>query len=968
VAAARASGLRLFFGLTSRCKNLQNMVEDDMRMKSQLLTGIALAGFLAVPALAQTAPVPAPAAPAAEAEEIIVTGIRASLQASQALKRNADTIVDAISAEDVGKFPDANIAESLQRITGVSIDRNGGDGQFITVRGLGPEFNNVLVNGRTMATDNAGREFSFDVLSSSLIQKSEVYKSSQANLQEGGIGATVNIATPKPFDYKGTKINLSAGGIYDRLASKFSPDINGTFSTQNADQTIGVLVSVGYTNRKSQRDFVDVNGYVPFSATNSTFVINAPATSTGLPVTAVGRSSGAFNVAQNINYNRAEESRKRFVASAAVQARPTEDVLITLDGLYSKFDVKAPRTFFAGFFGPPFINPTVNAAGTVTGFNRPGTQFLGSNPLLAAAGVPLSQNDNVVTSNDRFTKTYQFGFNTKWDAADNLKIEFDYGRSQAKQRALNPFVVVGALATTSPRFDLNTQAGGLPLFTNLGVITDPAAQRLHYAQIIDTKYKDTTDEFQLNAKWEAADGSFLKSISAGAYYLKRNKTNTRADTGSEAFCAYCGYQVAVNPSLIRPYTLDGFLKGVPGAASVPQNFFTFDPYAVLAYASLPTTLATPGRTGGTPAQQAVDTARLLALPGGVYTPRDRPGSGINVTEKVTAGYVMAGFGGDLWSGNVGVRIVNTKTTSAGFQALLTSAGRASAGDDQLSFTFGPATAISVKNSYTDILPSANLKFDASDDAVLRFAVSKTVTRPTLTSLGTDNTYAGRVNAPLSGGGNPSLKPFKSLNFDASAEYYLSKTSYVSAAVFHKRFSDFLETATVIVPRFGFNFQDTRTRNGEKGSITGFEIGGQYAFDNGALDGFGVTGNYTYVNSSVKRAIGSASADCDYNGLSPHSFNASGFYEKNRIQARVSYNWRAAFLRQCQGDQGRPSNRASYGQADFSLGYQLTDNFQIYAEGNNVLGTKTRDYSVLRERFTLLQDIGSRYNFGVRANF
>jgi iron complex outermembrane recepter protein len=924
-----------------------------MKIKSQLLAGIAVSLTMTAPAFAQK---PADTAP----DEIVVTGIRGSLQKSQDLKRNSSQIVDAVSAEDVGKFPDANIAEALQRVTGVSIDRSGGDGQFITVRGLGPEFNNVLVNGRTLATDNPGREFSFDVLSADLIQKSEVFKSSQAYLQEGGIGATVNVSTPKPFDFKGTKVNFSAGGIYDTLAKKVSPDVHATFATQNADQTLGFLVSVGYTKRKSQRDFVDVNGFVP----GSTTFINSPATAAGLPATALVPSANV-NVAQNINYNRASDERERLVGTAAVQFRPTDSVLITLDGVYSKFDVRSPRTFFAGFFGAPFINPTVNGSGTVTGFNRPGTQFLAANPLLAAGGVSLSQNDNVVTSNDRFTKTYQLGANVKWDATDQLKVEFDYGHSRATQRALNPFVVVGALATTSPRFDLNTVDGGLPIFSNLGVITNPAAQRLHFAQITDNSVKDTTDEFRLDLNWKS-DGGFLKSLAGGAYHLTRNKTNTVANTGSEAFCAYCGYNVAVNPALISPYTLGNFLSGVPGSASVPTQFFTFDPYAVLAYASLPTTLATPGRQPGlTAVQQAADTARLLALAGGVYTPRARADQGIDVTERVTAGYVSAGFGGDEWSGNIGVRVVNTKTVSAGFQAPLTSVSRAP-GDDQLVFTFGPQVAVTSRNEYTDVLPSANLKVDLSDNFVLRYAISKTVTRPTLTSLGTNNAYGGRALAPLSNGGNPLLRPFKSWNFDASAEYYINRTSYLSAAVFRKQFTDFLESGALIVPRFGFNFVDTRIRNGLRGSITGLEVGGQYAFDGGFLDGFGVTGNYTYVTSTVKRAAGST--QCGYNGLSPNSFNVSGFYEKNRIQARVSYNWRDSFLRACAGQAGQPENRKAYGQADFSLGYQITDNFQIYAEGNNVFAAKTQDFSVLPERFLLLQNIGSRYNFGVRAKF
>ncbi len=926
-----------------------------MKMKSQLLAGIAASMVISAPALAQK---PADAAP----DEIVVTGIRGSLQRSQDLKRASSQIVDAISSEDVGKFPDANIAEALQRITGVSIDRSGGDGQFITVRGLGPEFNNVLVNGRTLATDNQGREFSFDVLSADLIQRSEVYKSSQANLIEGGIGATVNVSTPKPFDFRGTKVSAQLGGTYDTLAKKVSPDFRATFTTQNADQTLGFLISVGYTKRKSQRDFVDINGFVP----GATTFINSPATATGLTAAALVPSANV-NVAQNINYNRASDTRERLVGTAAIQFRPADSVLITIDGLYSKFDVTSPRTFFAGFFGAPFINPTVNSNGTVTGFNRPGTQFLAANPLLAAGGVSLSQNDNVVTSSDRFTTTYQFGGNLKWDATENLKVELDYGHSRATQRALNPFVVVGSLATTAPRFDLNQTPGGLPVFSNLGTITNPALQRLHFAQITDNSVRDTTDEFRLDLNWKS-DGGFLRSLSGGGYYLNRNKINTVANTGSEAFCAYCGYNVPVNPALITPYTLNGFLNGVAGADTVPQNFFTFDPYAVLAYASLASTLNTPGRQPSlTPAQQAADTARLLALPGGVYTPRARPDQGLNVTEKVIAGYVTAGFGGQGWSGNVGVRIVNTRTVSSGFDAPLTSAARAP-GDDQLVFTFGPLAAVTLRNEYTDVLPSANLKVDASDKLILRAAVSRTVTRPTLTSLGTNNSYGGRALAPLSGGGNPLLKPFKSWNFDVSAEYYINRTSYLSLAAFHKRFSDFLESSSLIVPRFGFNFVDTRIRNGLTGSITGFELGGQYAFDSGALDGFGLSGNYTHVTSKANRAAGSAAANCGYNGLSPHSFNASAFYEKNKIQARVSYNWRASFLRACAGQAGQPENRKAYGQADFSLGYQVTDNFQVYVEGNNVFSAKTQDFSVLPERFLLLQNIGSRYNFGVRAKF
>lgn len=180
-------------------------------------------------------------------QTVTVTGIRGSLQQSLDIKRNSNQVVDAVSAEDVGKFPDANVAESLQRITGVAIDRSGGEGQFITVRGLGPEFNTVLLNGRTIATDNDGREFSFDVLSSDIIQRAEVFKTSTPNLQSGGIGSTVNIVTARPFDRPGTNFTVSAAGTYDTLREDTSPDLTAVGSWTNPDNSFGFLLGASYS-------------------------------------------------------------------------------------------------------------------------------------------------------------------------------------------------------------------------------------------------------------------------------------------------------------------------------------------------------------------------------------------------------------------------------------------------------------------------------------------------------------------------------------------------------------------------------------------------------------------------------------------------------------------------------------------------------------------------------------------------
>ncbi|MDP1026826.1 TonB-dependent receptor [Sphingomonas sp. KR1UV-12] len=904
--------------------------------------------------------------PPSEGDDIVVTGIRSSLRSSVATKRNAENIVDSISAEDTGKFPDNNVAESLQRITGVAIDRSGGEGQFITVRGLGPEFNTVLVNGRIMATDNDGREFSFDVLSSNMIQRTDVYKSSLPQLQEGGIGATVNVVTARPLDGKtGFHASLAAGGIYDGLAKKTSPDLSGVLSWANDDKSFGAVLSASYTDRKSQRDFVDLNGWI----LGPEGLINGSANSRGLTASSLV-TSGNIHTPRNLNFNREANERERINVAGSIQSQINDNLLLTVDGIYSRFNVNTTNRFFGIFYTPRFIGVTTDANGTVTGFNRPGSQFLAANPALtdpslADDRVTLSQNDNIVTGQQRKTQSFQTGTNLAWDVSDRLQMKFDVSATQATRNQPRYFLVVGSLAQTSPRFDL-TPENDLPTASNLGPITDASLMRAHYGLNEYTRVKDKGIEFHADGTYKI-DNGIIKSLMFGAAYNERRKTRRLADN-SDSVCTYCGYEVTIPANLVTPYKLNGFLTKASGSENVPSQFFTFDPAAVFAYISQPSVLATP-RQGRTAAQQAAEAARVTALQGGPYGLRNRPAQTLDVQEKVAAGYVNATFGGEGWSGNIGARFVDTRVVSRGFGQQVLNIF-VNPGDDNLNFTFGAPQSLSVSNHYSDLLPSANLKYELASRMFLRAAVSKTVTRPTLTSLGVDNSYSGRITAATSSGGNPLLKPFKSTNYDLSYEYYLNDISYVSVSGFYKQFSDFLESQTLPVDFAGYTFQDTRTRNGQTGSIAGVEIGGQYAFDKlpGALSGFGVAGNYTYVTSSVDRGTTTSDTQCGYNGLSPHSANGSVFYEKYGIQARVSYNWRSAFLRQCFGAASRPENRAAYGQLDASVAYDITPQFQLYVQGVNLTDAYVNDYSVLEERFLLLQNTGTRYLFGIRGRF
>lgn len=546
-------------------------------------------------------------------DDIVVTGIRASLRSSQAIKRSSSQIVDAVSAEDVGKFPDVNIAESLQRVTGVAIDRNGGEGQFITVRGLGPQFNTVLVNGRIMATDNAGREFSFDVLSPNMIQRTDVYKSTVPQLQEGGIGATVNVITAKPLDGKsGLHATVAAGGMYDTLRSKLSPDLSGVVSATNDEKTVGFVLSAAYSNRFSQNDQFLIHGWLP----GSQGIITGDANSTGLDAGALANSPPGIFTPRDSTFNRSMDQRQRINVASAFQAQLTSNLLLTVDGLYSQFDVRSKQNTFGVYYTPRFIDLAYNDRDTVTGFNRPGSNYLAANPrltdpALADQRVTLSQNDNYVATSDRFTSSYQLGVNLAWNAADNLVLKLDASRTEARNRTPNTFTVVGELAQTTSRWDL-TPENDIPTVSNLGPIDDASLMRAHYISVGEGRVRDKGSEYHADGEYKV-DRNLIRSVIFGLSYNERRKTRTNRDNGDRC-CEYTGYEVPIPTDLLSPYTLDNWLNGASGSGGAPTSFFDFNPNDIYAYLSRPDVLAIP-RQGRTAAEQAEQAQKVLALGG-----------------------------------------------------------------------------------------------------------------------------------------------------------------------------------------------------------------------------------------------------------------------------------------------------------------------------------------------------------------
>ncbi|MEC7470336.1 MAG: TonB-dependent receptor, partial [Pseudomonadota bacterium] len=278
-----------------------------------------------------------------EVETIAVTGIRSSVAKSMDVKRSSAGVVDAISAEDIGDFPDTNLAESLQRITGVSIDRSGGEGQLITVRGFGPQFNTVLVNGRQMASENQSRAFSFDTIASELVSSLDVHKTSTATMQSGGVGSTININTARPFALGGFKVAGSVKGVYDENSESTTPQLSGLISNTFNDDTFGVLLAVSHQERETRLNQAQIDGWL-----ENVGVPN--------PVTESGEAwDGNVFSPRNYDHKVTFEDRTRTNANLVLQYAPSDDLVITADALYSKFDVESNATSYGHWFTAPNI-------------------------------------------------------------------------------------------------------------------------------------------------------------------------------------------------------------------------------------------------------------------------------------------------------------------------------------------------------------------------------------------------------------------------------------------------------------------------------------------------------------------------------------------------------------------------------------------------------------------------------------
>jgi iron complex outermembrane receptor protein len=912
-----------------------------------------------------------PGDPAATADadaigpDIVVRGVRGSLLRSIQAKRNADTIVDAISAEELGKFPNRNVAEALANIPGVTVGRDGrGEGRSVTVRGLGENFAITTLNGRILPTDGTDRSFAFDVLPSEIISGAEVAKAVQSSQLEGSIGGNINLRTARPLDRKGLQASGSIEGQYNDFVDKGGYKATGVISTTFAHDTMGIMVGGSYNKYKFRTD--NLGEYSITDGTEAGY---------GVDFNGDGRINPDANGPAYIwpdyySVGTVQGERERIGAAGAFQWKPSDSFELTIDGIYSQYNVKQHN-----YRSSNYLNPLAD-----DGSSRwdPSSIKVDANNVVTNFHVNDLVSEVLTTDEPRNSETYQFGGHIDWQPAERLKVAMDayYGKARDDTGGQNRFVVAGIPGASA---EFATRNGGIPDLDieipggrGLDQATDEDF-RAHYIGIQGQNIQDRTQGAKLDLTYEV-DNDLFKSFTFGGAWTDRRKTVETIDNQYTTSCNYCGY----------PFTFGQLGAKVvqPGGGNIlpklkgnfPRNFPRFDIDSYLA--ALPRADNNPAILNpnscldatGTP----VDGCALSPYPAGYSTQviqPDLPASYL-IKERTWAGYAQFNLEGPRWRADIGARVVSTKVSSTGYSASIASIiPRVGTQDNDVNFN--DVDAVNGGGSYLRLLPAVNFAYDITDGFRIRAAASQAISRPSFGEL----SPAKDANSAQSGtfiiydAGNPNLKPTSADQLDLSLEYYPSNRIALTAAAFYKHITNFVSTVPVdvtITPtaqpanqQASFDFVEYQVINGDSAKVYGLEVGGQYFLDNG----LGVQANLTYNHSRAT----SGDVTTGLPGAIPFSANAKLFYENHGIGAQVSYSYQSRFTYAQSGNLGYlPVKEEAYHEMSASLSYDLNEHLSVYVQGSNLLDSATKRFNTYSNVPNFYESSGRSYFFGVRA--
>ncbi|GMG86529.1 TonB-dependent receptor [Biformimicrobium ophioploci] len=865
-------------------------------------------GLLATQAIAQEA-----------IEEVSVTGIRGSLLDALNTKRDANAVVDAISAEDVGKFPDKNVAESLSRITGVAVSREFGEGEKITIRGQGPDLNRTLLNGQTVATadwfilDNPARSFNYTLLPSTLISGLEVYKSPMASIDEGSIGGTVVVKTHRPLDLDAHAVNVAVESQYSEKSGENDPLLSGQYSWKNDDSTFGVLVSVADQKRSVQREGLEVLGWR-------------------------GADDG-YLVPSHIGVAKFEQDRERQTVFASMQAAPTDELTMTLNVLSSEMDSNNQNQNY-------LLLPNNDRDAIIANSGVSGGNVLQSS--VSGTGDIFIDFINRVSS----TETESVDFTVEYET-DSYSIHAVAGKTDAKG---------GTYRETSWEY-VNTSADYAFNLSSPNVVTDPLTTDASAfgAGWIWGGEKPTTDEeafYQFDLDVPVSLGA-VTNIKSGVKVRQAERTQSRT--------VYSWH---------GPNTLAGNEDLAPGWPVYLQ--YIFDTCPTLADCGLngAGNVSVDAPASGSLTNQIEQTRNVMetiAFEGLNGVPADFARSlelanNWAVEEDITAFYVQADFEGDSYRGNFGVRYVDTAQTSSGYAYSTDSWGFKTIDRDWLNPS--ELAWVSEDNDYSEVLPSFNLAYDLDEDRILRVGAARVMARQNWNQLSPFMSF-GSLNQedPKGEMGNPQLKPMLANQFDASYEWYYTDGALFAATFFHKDVDSYLSSRVVTESRYDeqtmtdVDVDFTQRFNGKGGSTNGIELSWQHSFDN-----FGVQANYTYTDAESDQMRDAAVPGSGLvEGASEHMYNLTGYYEDDRLSARLMYNYRTEWYKGLHFN-GDELWNDTFGQWDMSVSYAVTDNISVVFEGVNLTAEEVVEYNTDKDRVMSLYDNGRRYVLGARMSF
>ena len=924
-------------------------------------------------------------------EDIVVTGLRGSLQRNLDIKRTSAGVVDAISAEDIGKFPDSNVAASLQRLPGVSIQRNGARGEAtgITVRGFGGDFNTTLYDGRRISTGTGGRQIDFSTVGSDFVGQLSVYKTPDVAVSSNSIGATVDISFPKPFDHPGFRIAGSASGSVQDRAGKVVPTGGLLLSDTFANDTLGVLADAIYTRHDTTTNRVAVSGwpggrYAPCQLAGSTAATCAPTAQGTAGATAADQQTIVGFFPQQYVYEQDYTKDERVDARIALQWHPSENVMLTVDDNFSRQTVTTDAYGVGMWFSQGSLrNVTLDKNGQATSFIQ--------------AGTPT---DFTSAINKQVLQTNQIGGNLKWDATEHLNFNADvsYGQSW-----LNPDGNIGSqngdigyggnLGTTTGLSILGDSNKAFPTLSSYG----PNGDQANYANtalvgshVVVNQTQQNVDKLKqgrFTATWKQDD----LTLKAGGQFIDDTFDFLNKSTFTNNFWqAYSGYGGpsgqggGINPLPANLYqgsiSTNGFIPGFKG--SLPPSIFKYNPAAYQAYLT----------SLGNPQTKNIPGFNYSQVPGftGTFDQATDPGSIQHINEQTWSLFFSASFqtevAGMPFHFNAGVRNENTHLTSTG-QGRLPLVINTSATDPSLLSIpdpsgYTPVQNVTTRSNYSYLLPSMDAKLEVTDKLILRVDASRTLTRPGLNLL-TPVLSVGsgqRVGALTASGGNPNLKPYLADNFDAAAEWYYQRNSYFSVDFFLKNVSNFIVGGVtrqtingVIDPTTGqpASFAVTARVNGPDATVRGVEVAWQQVFGD---SGFGFNANATFVGTNKPYdATDISQTGFAVTGLA-NSANFVGFYDKNGFQFRAAVNWRDEYLLQF----GQTQNTGSFGaeptfvnaatQIDLSTSYDITPHFSVFGEVTNVNNAQQSTHGRFKNQLLDVFDYGRRFTFGGHFRF